>query len=219
MKTSSKYVIVFDTETGGLLNKDNQAFLDIALLELAIVVVDMESLSLIEEKSLMFERDYKEGLIYTTEAEAVHGITEKIQKEKGQSLKTIYKYMVDLFKKYKNPRQLCTLCGHNIVGYDMPFITNFFTYMNDDINKYVKFTIDTMQLAHMSALEQENYQLHTCCQLNGIDLVNAHRALDDTKANALLFIEYVKRLRGQGVKSSSQESQGVKSRFRETFAI
>lgn len=49
--------------------------------------------------------------------------------------------------------------------------------MNDDIDKYVKYYIDTMHWAHISSLEQENYQLGTCCQLAGIDLVDAHRAL------------------------------------------
>ena len=168
MKTSSKYVIVFDLETGGLPNKDKRAFYEIPAVEIALVVVDMEALSIVEEKSLMFERDYKEGLTYSAEAEAVHGITAEIQKEHGINLKEIYKELLALFKKYKNPRQLCTLCGHNAVGYDLPFVKNFFEYMKDDLDKYVKFCLDTMQIAHMSVLEQENYQLHTCCQINGI---------------------------------------------------
>lgn len=218
MKTQCRYVIVVDTETSDLISKEKPAFDVVALMEVALVVVDLESLSIIEEKSFIFERDYKEGLIYSSQAEAVHGITAKIQEEKGISLKIIYKEICSLFKKYKNPRQLCHLAGHNIISFDVPFLRNFFEYMGDDLDKYVKFYTDTMLLAHMSALEQENYQLHTCCQINGIDLVNAHRALDDTKANALLFIEYVKRLRGQG-SVSQEEKKERKSRFRETFAI
>lgn len=218
MKTSAKYVIMFDFESGGLPNKDLRAFYDIAAVEIALVVIDLESLSTIEEKSFIFKDNYKDGLIYSKEAEVVHGITKETREKNGIELKIIYKEICNLFKKYKNPRQMCHMGGHNI-SFDIPFLRNFFEYMGDNLDKYVKFYTDTMLLAHMSALEQENYQLHTCCQINGIDLVNAHRALDDTKANALLFIEYVKRLRGQGAESSSQESQGVKSRFRETFAI
>lgn len=217
MKTSAKYIIVSDFETSGLCNKEKPAFDTIAAVEMAIVVIDLEKLSIVEEKSLMFERDYKEGLIYTEEAQAVHGITAEMQKENGLPLKTIYKELCSLFKKYKNPRQLCTIAGHNYVGYDFAFLKNFFKYMGDDIDNYVKFVLDTMLFAHMSALEQENYQLGTCCQLNGIDLVNAHRALDDTKANALLMLEYVKKLRGEG--GSSEVKTEKKTRFRETFAI
>lgn len=216
MKTSAKYIIVADTETSDLVSKEKPAFDTVALMEVALVVIDLEKLSVVEEKSFMFERDYKEGLIYSTQAEAVHGITAEIQKENGLPLKTIYKEICNLFKKYKNPRQNCTLCGHNFQNFDFPFFKNFFKYMGDDIDNYVKFVLDTMLFAHMSALEQENYQLHTCCQLNGIDLVNAHRALNDTKANALLMIEYIKKLRGEGSSSKKEEK---KSRFRETFAI
>lgn len=222
MKTSSKYVIIFDLETGGLCSKDKLAFYDVPIVESAMVVVDMEKLEICDECSLIVERDYKEGLIYEQQAIDVHGITEEIQNSKGVSLKELYKKWLELFKKYKNPRQLCTLSGHNIVGYDVPFIRNMFEYMEDDLDKYVKFYIDTMQIAHMAALEQQDYKLHTCCDSFNIDLVNAHRALDDTKANAYLFIEFVKRLRGTGASSlgttnSSQETGFI--RFREKFQL
>lgn len=215
MKTSAKYVIMFDFETGGIPNKDLRAFYDVAAIEIALVVIDLEKLSITEEKSFIFKDNYKDGLIYTKEAEAVHGITKEMREENGVELKTIYKEICNLFKKYKNPRQMCHMGGHNI-SFDIPFLKNFFEFMGDNIDNYVKFYSDTMLFAHMSALEQENYQLHTCCQLNGIDLVNAHRALDDTKANALLMIEYIKKLRGEGSSSKKEEK---KSRFRETFAI
>lgn len=221
MKTASKYIICFDFETGGLPNKDNQAFHDVPLVETAMVIIDMENLSIVEKISAIFEDNYKEGLTYAQQAEDVHGINKEIRQAKGLSLKEIYKTWLDLFKKYKNPRQLCTLAGHNIVGFDVPFLRNFFQYMNDDIDNYVKFYIDTMQFAHMSATEQQDYKLGTCCGLNGVDLVNAHRALDDTAANAELLINYVKRLRGDGesVKKSNTTESKAESRFREAFQL
>lgn len=218
MKTSSKYVICFDIESGGLMSKDKPAFDAIALIEIALVVVNMETLSIAEKRSYIFERNYKDGLIYTKEAEEVHGITETIQQQKGIPLKEIYKEMKSLFSKYKNPRQLCTLVGHNIVGFDVPFIVNFFKYMGDDLNNYVKFYIDTMQVMHMISLEQQDYKLHTCCAIFNIDLVNAHRALDDTEANAKLFIEIVKRLRLEGSNESSIDKP-KRTTFRERFQL
>lgn len=88
MKTSSKYVIIFDLETGGLCSKDKLAFYDVPIVESAMVVVDMEKLEICDECSLIVERDYKEGLIYEQQAIDVHGITEEIQNSKGVSLKS-----------------------------------------------------------------------------------------------------------------------------------
>lgn len=90
--------------------------------------------------------------------------------------------------------------------------------MGDDLSKYVKFSLDTMQLAHMAYGEVENYQLHTICDKEGIDLVNAHRAGDDTYANALLMINFVKKLRGEGT-ATEQDGMTVKNPFREKFAL
>lgn len=222
MKTSSKFLICFDFETGGLPSKDKRAFYDIPLVETAMVVINMETLSIEEECSMIFQPDYKENLLpVDSQALETHGITRETQEAKGVSLKEIYKKWLDLFKKYKNPRQMITLCGHNIVSFDVPFLRNFFEYMGDDLDNHVRFYLDTMQLAHMAALEQTDYKLNTCCNNAGIDLINAHRALDDTKANALLMIEYVKKLRGEGLSSPKNSSFETKenSRFRESFAI
>lgn len=221
MKTSCKYIIVFDLETGGLCSKDKKAFYDVPIVEFAMVVIDMEKLEVCEECSLILEPDYKEGLTYEQQATDVHGITREIQESKGVSLKEVYKKWLELFKKYKNPRQLCTLAGHNIVGFDVPFVKNMFEYLGDDLDKYVKYQLDTMQIAHMAALEQQDYKLHTCCGLSNIDLVNAHRALDDTKANAYLLIEYVKSLRGINTSSSivNVPQETGFTRFREKFQL
>ena len=218
MKSSSKYLICYDCETGSIPSKDKPAFDTIALIEIAFAVIDMEKLEICEEISMILPHDYKEGLVYSAEAEAVHGITESIQNEKAISLKEAYKKCLDIFKKYKNPRQLCTLCGHNIVGFDNAFLENFFKFMGDDLSKYVKFSLDTMQLAHMAYTESENYQLHTICDKEGIDLVHAHRAGDDTYANALLMINFVKKLRGEGT-ATEQNGMMVKNPSREKFAL
>lgn len=217
MKTASKYVICYDFESGGLPSKEKPAFLAIPLVESSMVVVDMESLEICEEKSHMFEYGYKEGLEYQSQAEAVHGISKAIQDANGIPLKTIYKEVCEIFKKYKNPRQGITLVGHNACQFDFPFFKNFFEYMGGNIYDHVKFQLDTMQIAHMAALEQTDYKLHTCCAAHNIDLVNAHRALDDTRATAQLFIEFVKRLRGEGLSITEIKEETV--RYREKFQI
>ena len=216
MKTSCNYILVYDFETGNLCNSKCIAFENAPCVEIAMVCIDMKTLEIVDELDRIFPYNYKEDLIYSEQATAVHGITEQMQEELATPLKDIYKELKTWFTKYKNPRQLCTLAGHNIVGFDNPFMKNFFAYMKDDIDNYVKYYIDTMQIAHMAALEQMNYQLGTCCQLAGIDLVDAHRALNDTKANAQLFISYVKKLRGEGQQSNVEKKE---ERYRESFQL
>lgn len=217
MKTSCNYVIVYDFETGGLPNSNSRAFYDVPCVEIAMSCIDLKSLEIINQKDMIFPYDYKEGLTYSEQATEVHGITKEVQEANFTPLKDIYKTCKEWFTKYKNPRQMCTLVGHNIVAYDNPFLKNFFEFMGDDIDKYVRFYIDTMNLAHISALEQIDYKLGTCCQLAGVDLVDAHRAQNDVNANAELFISYVRKLRGEG-QSTTQESV-QKKRYRDNFQL
>ena len=67
---------------------------------------------------MIFPYDYKEGLTYSEQATEVHGITKEVQEANFTPLKDIYKTCKEWFAKYKNPRQMCTLVGHNIVAYD-----------------------------------------------------------------------------------------------------
>lgn len=215
MKTSSKYVIVTDTETGGLPSKEKRAFYEIPLIEMTACVVDMESLSICEEIDIMLPDEYKENLIYSPQAEEVHKITKAVRQANGKPLKECMSMVLDLFKKYENPRQGITMVAHNY-QFDKPFIDNFFSYMEKDLSEYVKYWLDTMQIAHMAFLESTDYKLHTCCAKFGIDLVDAHRSSTDTRATANLFIEYIKKLRGEGT-SNNVEAKGP--RYREKFQL
>lgn len=214
MKTASKYVIIFDVESGGLPGKENRPFYEIALIEGTFCVIDMESLEIIEELDIMLPDEYKEGLIYQEQAEMVHGITKAIRQANGKPLKECYKSVLDLYKKYKNPRQGITMVAHNY-NFDKPFLENFFEYMGGNLSDHVKYWLDTMQFAHMAALEQVDYKLHTCCGIHNIDLVDAHRSSADTRATAKLFIEFVKRLRGEGLSAAAQVEKKI--RYREKF--
>lgn len=216
MKTASKFVIVFDTETGSLPSKENRAFYEVALIEATFCVVDMEKLEICEELDVMLPDEYKEGLIYSPQAEEVHGITKAIRQANGKPLKDCYKSILELYKKYKNPRQGITMVAHNH-NFDKPFLENFFEFMGGNLEEYVKYWLDTMQFSHMAALEQSDYKLTTCCSEYGIDLIDAHRSSTDTRATAQLFIEFVKRLRGVGLSANNTAEKIV--RYRETFQL
>lgn len=77
----------------------------------------------------------------------------------------------------------------------------------------MKWREDTLRYAYYANLEQSDYKLVTCCNEFGIDLVGAHRALNDTRATAKLFIEFIKRLRSVG----SANTPGSKESFRSSF--
>lgn len=213
MKTSVKYVIISDTETGGLPSKDRRAVFDVALLEVSCCVIDMELLEIIEEYDNLIKPDYKDNLILSCEALAVNGIELDVLESSGVALQQVYKDLKSLFVKYKNPRHKAILGGHNFDGFDFDFFKNLFEFAGDDIEKYVKWREDTLRYAYYANLEQSDYKLVTCCNEFGIDLVGAHRALNDTRATAKLFIEFVKRLRSVG----SANTPGNKESFRSSF--
>jgi DNA polymerase III alpha subunit (gram-positive type) len=106
------------------------------------------------------------------------------------------------------------LVGHNITGFDNKFLEKMFEYGNknlwDVVDKNVE---DTMYLSRYKWYDDSiaNFQLTTCCNKAGVELIQAHRALPDTKATARLFIEHIKSLRSQG---SVQETKKVRETFK-----
>ena len=73
MKSTIRYVIVADTETGGLPSKGGKgkpakkAFVDVALCEIALVVVDLWEMKIVEEYDAIIA-PYTEGLEYNPNA-------------------------------------------------------------------------------------------------------------------------------------------------------
>ena len=214
MKSSVKYVVVQDYETGGLPSGTKAPFLDIALCEVACVVVNMETLTIEKEYQALFKPNYKENLIYEPQALQVNGLTMDMMEENGIDAKQIYKDLKSIYLEYKNPRHGALVCGHNFVGFDHPFTIEMFRYFNDDVWKYVKWVEDTQKLAYYANLQQQDYKLSTCCDENGISLVDAHRAIYDTRANAQLFIAYIKKLRGEGVANVTAEEKPFRENFK-----
>lgn len=224
MKSNIHYIIVSDTETSGLPTKGGKgkpelkAFYDILVCELAAVVIDIWDMKIVEEYDVLI-KPYNETYTWQAAAEQTHGISQKVLMEQGVEIKEVYKSFASLLSKYKNPRIGAVLAGHNFQNFDIPFIEGIFEFNKDDLWKYVGFVEDTMKMAYYSAPEQENFKLGTCCRLNNIDLVDAHRALTDTRANALLMLKYIEKLRGIGVQANKAGSNRIQSRFRQKFQL
>lgn len=224
MRSSLKYMIVSDTETSGLPSKGGKgkpavlAYHDILLVELAAVVIDIQELKIVEEFDAII-KPYKQDYIWQSAAEQTHGLSQNYLQTNGEDVKDVYKAYASLLSKYKNPKIGAVLCGHNFQGFDIPFIESLFQDHGDNLYNYVRWIEDTQKIAYYRALEQENYKLGTCCRLAGIELVDAHRALPDTRANAYLMLDYIKSLRGESATGGAVQTTRKPSRFRETFQL
>ena len=214
IKSPYQNYIVTDCETGGLPGKTSAAFDDIALTEIAIVVVNSK-LEQVEEFSWLI-KPYKEDLIYSKGAEIASGISKEMCEKQGEDLQKVFLEIKQVFNKYKDGRSLPVILGHNFVNFDSNFFINMFRFFKDDLTKYVNNEPeDTIKWARLMWPESLNYKLGTCVERAGITLTNAHRALSDTKATAELWIHFMKNLRGLSV--TSVENQPKK--FRESFEL
>lgn len=225
MKSSLRFIVCSDVETSGLPSKGGKgkepvlAFHDILLIEVAAVVIDIWDMKIVDEYDVLV-KPYVEKYQWSSQAEAVHGLSQENLFKNGVDIKEAYKGYSSILSKYKNPKVGAVLCGHNFQGFDMPFIEEMFKWNKDDVYNYVRWIEDTQKISYYRAIEQENYKLGTCCRLEGVELVDAHRALIDTRANALLMLKYIGYLRGSEVESGlSGISLKKESRFREKFQL
>lgn len=217
-----RYVIVSDTETSGLPSKGGKgkpevkAFWDILLVEVAAVVVDLFEMKIVKEYDAII-KPYKEDYIWSPAAEQTHGLSQNYLNDNGLDIEDVYYDYKNILTTYKNNKVKAVLCGHNFQGFDIPFIEGLFEFHKDDLWEYVRWVEDTQKMAYYRATEQTDYKLETCCRKEGVELVDAHRALNDTRANALLFMKYISVLRGEG--AAQAPTQTIESRFRETFQL
>lgn len=214
MQSPYSSFIVIDVETGGLPNAKKKAVFDVALTEVAFVVVNKD-LEITESKSWLI-KPYKEGLKYNPEAAKTSGITKEMCEEQGMDLAIAVKEMIMFLKKHKDGSRLPVVLGHNFVKFDSEFMLNAFEFCKEDLLKYVQpEPEDTLKWARLAWTESTNYKLGTCCENVGITLQDAHRAMTDTVATAKLWVHFLKQLRGQGELITATSS----TRYRDGFEL
>jgi len=204
MKSNIQNYCVFDLETTGLSNSKN------SILEIAACSFDTDLTDLKEyESGVMSIYDNRE---ITEGALQANGIT-RDQIKNGKDPKVVaeefYKYLLSM----KKGNSKVVLAGQNCDKFDIPFLIDYFEYFKKDITQVVNidFTIDTMRWAHVKYPESTNYKLGTLCEMNNVELINAHRAINDTRATRDLVKIFIRNLR------SDSSVKGEETRYRTVF--
>ena len=197
MISTIQSIITFDLETSGLKPDKN------CILEIACSAMDQDLNDIGDFESGILKQ-YGDREI-TQGALQANGITMD-QIESGIDGSKALHNLIVYFKSMQQGRNKPILAGHNIKKFDIPFLSDFFQFYRDDLAKYVNldFEIDTMWWARLKYKESQNYKLGTCCEMEGIELVDAHRALNDTLSNKNLVREYLRSLKS-GSKAAAEE--------------
>ncbi len=87
------------------------------------------------------------------------------------------------------------LVAHNS-SFDVGFISYFAKQEKLDFNPYV---IDTLTIAREIYTSVENHKLGTLAEFLGVELEGAHRAINDTRATAKVFIKMIEDLKEKGI--------------------
>ena len=83
------------------------------------------------------------------------------------------------------------LVAHN-ASFDVGFMAHFAAEQKLEFNPYV---IDTLTIARENYTSVENHKLGTLAEFLGVELEGAHRAINDTRATAKVFIKMIEDLK------------------------
>lgn len=220
-----KNFLVFDFETGGTDPRTTAA------TEIGCLMVDGNTLEFKETYQSLI-KPFSEELQYTEAAFKVTGLSLDILNNEGKDIKLVVSEIEDYILRntpYKDQKYKPVLVGHN-VQFDIGYLSQIFLFCKKDFSKLISTTkdiygtpypsyIDTIELTAQALGHKEdlkNWKLSTICEYLGIELNDAHRAMNDVYSTAELFRFYTQRLRNSSVLSSSVEDN---SRFRKSFQI
>lgn len=166
-------IIIFDTETSGLPDK-NYNFKNVRLLELGYLKLD-EEMNIVKEKNYINKIDIDVPEIITE----LTGIKKETLLDKGILLPKIFlNFLEDL-------KDVDVLIAHNN-RFDLGIIRQEFKNLGNEKvfekNIYKKINIDSLQFfrQHIKKKEINNYRLQTIYKYyENNDFIQTHRALDD----------------------------------------
>lgn len=161
--------VVFDTETTGLY-----PHLGDAIVEIAALRINKDGKVLGE-----FQRFVHSGIPSHPETVKIHGLTDEFIAKHGQTPKEVFPEFIRFIGN-------TTLVGHNIRDFDMKFLNRHLLAIG--LPPVENPLIDTLDLARAKLPQLGNHKLGTLATKFNIDYSKAHRALEDVKINAEVFI-------------------------------
>tara|TARA_B110000208_G_scaffold189860_1_gene252369 strand:+ start:2524 stop:3123 length:600 start_codon:yes stop_codon:yes gene_type:complete len=103
-----------------------------------------------------------------------------------------------------SPEKSVYLIGHNIYGFDMPFLLAQCKKYNMVFPKNIK-VIDTMRMSQYILPTEYSHSLGYLCRLFNVDNVNAHRALSDVYATKIIYNNLCMIIRGTHPQAKERE--------------
>jgi DNA polymerase III alpha subunit (gram-positive type) len=213
--------LIMDFETGGLSPRKNPA------TEFAGVWVESSDLSTIASYETLI-KPYDNNLMYEKEALNLTGLSIERMVDEGQDVKMVVETIVknsELANKDKQRGKKLIVVGHNI-QFDIGFLQQIFKYAKVDMSKYFSGDkdyfgnfqpsyLDTLNISRAKFANQEDvvqFNLDAVCVLEDVDLVDAHRAMNDVLATKEVLLKYL-----QSLRSGGQGSEDSEFRFRNKF--
>lgn len=215
--------VILDLETGGLDCKINP------ITEIALIAVDSVTFKEIT-RFQTFVKPY-DDLEYEEEALSTTGISRK-DISLGMNADELVSVLVSLFSKLTpkgdRGKNFPLIVGHNI-GFDIGFLKYLFKRVKKDLADYVYssgFEVmcdDTLLLAKKRWLEGK-HTLSACCKRVGVNIDDAHRAMNDVVATKKLYEYFVgllredkKAVKNQKISQSKDDGSPDVKEFREGF--
>lgn len=161
--------VIFDTETTGLY-----PHLGDAIIEIAALRIDKDG-RVLEE----FQHFVNSGIPSHPETIKIHGLTDQFIAKHG-------KHPQEVFPSFMKFVGSTTLVGHNIRDFDMKFLNRHLIQVG--LPPAENPLIDTLDLARAKLPQLHNHKLGTLAAKFGIDYTKAHRAIEDVKINADVFV-------------------------------
>jgi len=228
--------IILDCETGGLDKKNNYHASLYPITEIALIAVYADNLEEILRYESMIKGQYIENNeyvgydlnhTYSKEALLGTGITIEKLEEKGKNYKEVCLELAKIFKELNtgNFWHKPILVGQNII-FDIPFIQQLFQLCNIDLSKLLhgyfdaskKFQlsyIDTMLLSRIKwANEKTKHNLTAIANRFNVELVDAHRAMNDAICTLNIFKSFANLLK---ISNDSKNVVTDEVKFRDSF--
>lgn len=188
-------IICLDFETGGLDCKKH------ATTQIAYQAFELDTYKPLLEFSTYIQ-PYA-NLEYQEAAMKYTGIT-FTQLANGMDIKEVVKKLCEDLKEITSSHtKKPVIMGHNI-GFDIGFLMFAFNFCKIDITKFfncnddIPASIDTLLLAKQKWANNPkvtSFNLSSCCNTAGVEITDAHHAMNDVKATKELFFYFTNGLR------------------------